>query len=121
MIISGGENVHPVQVEAALADHPGVLDSVVVGVPDDQWGQRVVAYVVRRDEAVDVDGLDAFCREHPGLADFKRPRGYRFVDEVPLTATGKKMHYKVADSAAQDWLDGRMHVPGAGRTAAADG
>ena len=121
MIISGGENVHPVQVEAALADHPGVLDSVVVGVPDDQWGQRVVAYVVRRGEDVDAAGLDAFCREHPGLADFKRPRGYRFVDELPMTATGKKMHYKVADSAAQDWLDGRMHIPGAGPTAPADG
>ena len=111
MIISGGENVHPVQVEAALADHPGVLDSVVVGVPDDHWGQRVVAYVIRRDTSVDADGLDAFCLEHPGLADFKRPRGYRFVEDVPLTATGKKMHYKVADAAAQDWLDGRMEVP----------
>ncbi|MCC9205850.1 class I adenylate-forming enzyme family protein [Arthrobacter sp. zg-Y769] len=117
MIISGGENIHPVQVEAALADHPGVLDSVVVGVPDDRWGQRVVAYVVRRDAELDAEGLDAFCLAHPGLADFKRPRGYRFVEDVPLTATGKKMHYKVADSAAQDWLGGRMDVPAPARKA----
>ena len=111
MIISGGENIHPVQVEAALADHPGVLDAVVVGVPDDKWGQRVVAYIVRRDPDLSAGGLEEFCLAHQGLSDFKRPRGYRFVDDVPMTATGKKMHYKVADLAAEDWRAGRMEVP----------
>lgn len=111
MIISGGENIHPVQVEAALADHPGVLDAVVVGVPDEKWGQRVAAYILRRDPELTAAELEEFCLAHLGLADFKRPRGYRFVDEVPMTATGKKMHYKVADMAAEDWAAGRMETP----------
>ena len=50
MIISGGENVHPAQVEEVLASYPGVTNSIVVGLPDDRWGQKVVAYVVSRDE-----------------------------------------------------------------------
>ena len=111
MIISGGENVHPVQVEAALADHPDVANAVVVGLPDERWGQRIVAYVVRRDGVVTVDELDAFCRGHDALADFKRPRAYRFVDEVPLTATGKKMHFKVVEQAVRDDRDGLLASP----------
>ena len=136
MIISGGENIHPVQVEGVLAEHPAVLDAVVVGVPDDQWGQRVVAYVIRSGDAGavgDADDavaaaaeLDAFCLAHPGLADFKRPRAYRFVGEVPVTATGKKMHFKLAKTAVQDLAAGNFTAPGAGpilgteRTAAAE-
>jgi acyl-coenzyme A synthetase/AMP-(fatty) acid ligase len=102
MIISGGENVHPVQVEEALAAFPGVLDSLVVGLPDERWGQRVVAYVVRKSDAVTARLLDEHCKAHPVLADFKRPRAYRFVDELPMTATGKKMHFKMAEQAVQD-------------------
>ena len=123
MIISGGENIHPVQVEGVLAEHPAVLDAVVVGVPDEQWGQRVVAYVIRSgeaDSAADADALDAFCLAHPGLADFKRPRAYRFVDEVPVTATGKKMHFKLAETAKQDLADGNFSAPTGTRTAAAE-
>ena len=124
MIISGGENVHPVQVEGVLAEHPAVLDAVVVGVPDDQWGQRVVAYVIRSGET-DAGSLDAFCLAHPGLADFKRPRAYRFVDEVPVTATGKKMHFKLAETAAADLAAGNFSAPagpvlGTERTPAAE-
>ncbi|MCC3283355.1 class I adenylate-forming enzyme family protein [Arthrobacter caoxuetaonis] len=113
MIISGGENIHPVQVEGVLAEHPEVLDSVVVSVPDPQWGQRVVAYVVPRSEAATADALDEFCLAHPGLANFKRPRAYRFVDSVPLTATGKKMHFKLAETAVEDLGAGNLVVPGA--------
>lgn len=131
MIISGGENIHPVQVEGVLAEHPAVLDAVVVGVPDEHWGQRVVAYVIRSGDAgaagdTDAGALDAFCLAHPGLADFKRPRAYRFVDEVPVTATGKKMHFKLAETAKQDLADGNFSAPAAGpilgteRTAAAE-
>lgn len=111
MIISGGENVHPVQVESALADHPGVADSIVVGIPDDHWGQRVVAYVVRKDPNIGAAELDTHCREYPGLANFKRPRAFRFVDELPLTSTGKKMHFKIAEQAADDARAGLLeHV-----------
>jgi acyl-CoA synthetase (AMP-forming)/AMP-acid ligase II len=102
MIISGGENIHPVQVEAALGEHPGVADSAVVGVPDARWGQMVVAYVVPRGDGLTADELDRHCRGHAMLADFKRPRAYRFVESLPLTATGKKMHYKLAARAASD-------------------
>jgi acyl-CoA synthetase (AMP-forming)/AMP-acid ligase II len=111
MIISGGENVHPVQVEAALGEHPGVVDSAVVGVPDPQWGQLVVAYVVRRDPELTEAELDKHCKAHPMLADFKRPRAYRFVDALPMTATGKKVHYKIAEQAAGDATAGLLVRP----------
>ncbi|WP_245988495.1 class I adenylate-forming enzyme family protein [Flexivirga caeni] len=93
MIISGGENVHPVQVEEVLNEHPGVVDSIVVGLPDPRWGEIVVAYVQARPGGVTAGELDAHCRAHPMLADFKRPRRFSFVDALPRTATGKKMHY----------------------------
>jgi acyl-CoA synthetase (AMP-forming)/AMP-acid ligase II len=107
MIISGGENVHPVQVEEVLNQHAGVSDSVVVGVPDARWGEIVVAYVVPAEHGVSAADLDRHCRSHAMLADYKRPRGYRFVETLPRTATGKKMHYKVRDEArAAGGIDG---------------
>ncbi|HET8602957.1 MAG TPA: long-chain fatty acid--CoA ligase, partial [Marmoricola sp.] len=105
MVISGGENVHPVQVEEALNQHPSVADSIVVGVPDETWGQRIVAYVVPVDASLTAAELDAHCRAHPMLADFKRPRAYRFVDALPLTATGKKVHYKARETAVDEIAD----------------
>jgi 2-furoate---CoA ligase len=86
MIISGGENIHPLEVEDVLARHPAVSDVAVVGAPDDRWGQRVVAVVVA--EGVTAEELDAFCLDSP-LARFKRPREYRFVPELPKSASGK--------------------------------
>ncbi|HET8601304.1 MAG TPA: AMP-binding protein [Segeticoccus sp.] len=114
MIISGGENVHPVQVEEVLEEHPGVRESVVVGIPDEHWGQRVVAYVVPAEGAgeLDVAALDKHCRSHPRLAAFKRPRAYRFVDELPHTATGKKIHYQVTEQATQDAQEGTLTPTG---------
>jgi acyl-CoA synthetase (AMP-forming)/AMP-acid ligase II len=111
MIISGGENVHPVQVEEVLAEHPGVADAVVVGMPDPEWGEIVVAYVVRGDAALSAAECDRHCREHPMLADYKRPRAYRFVDELPLTATGKKIHYLLREQATQDAAAGLLEHP----------
>jgi acyl-CoA synthetase (AMP-forming)/AMP-acid ligase II len=102
MIISGGENVHPAQVEEVLAGYPGVTNSIVVGLPDAHWGQKVVAYVVSRDETITAAALDAHCKADESLANFKRPRAYRFVDELPMTATGKKMHFKMAEAAIED-------------------
>lgn len=111
MIISGGENIHPVQVEAVLNEHPSVSDSVVVGAPDDRWGQLVVAYVRPEGDAPSAEDLDRFCREHPMLADYKRPRAYRFVDELPYTATGKKLHYVVKEWAVDDTKGGSLQRP----------
>ena len=111
MLISGGENVHPVQVEEALNEHPGVADSLVVGVPDPRWGQRVVAYVVRADASLTAADCETHCRNHAMLAPYKRPRAYRFVDELPLTATGKKIHYRARVQAVSDDDAGLFETP----------
>jgi 2-furoate---CoA ligase len=88
MIISGGENIHPVEVEEALAGAPGVREVAVIGTPDERWGQRVVACVVA-DDGVTEEQLDAFCLASETLARFKRPREYRFVSELPKSPSGK--------------------------------
>ncbi|MGH3626623.1 MAG: class I adenylate-forming enzyme family protein [Sciscionella sp.] len=106
MIISGGENVHPVQVEEALNEHPRIADALVVSVPDETWGQRILAYVIRSDDALTAADCDSHCRAHPMLADYKRPRAYRFVDSLPLTATGKKVHYRAREQAATEYAAG---------------
>jgi acyl-CoA synthetase (AMP-forming)/AMP-acid ligase II len=111
MIITGGENVHPTQVEAVLNEHPAVRDSVVVGVPDAQWGELVVAYIVPAQEGLSAAELERHTREHPMLADYKRPRAYRFVEEIPLTATGKKLHYKIREQAQTDDGAGLLERP----------
>ena len=86
MIVSAGENVHPLEVEDVLARHPGVREVAVVGASDDRLGHRVVAVVVGTATA---EELDAHCLESDTLARFKRPREYRFVDELPKSASGK--------------------------------
>ncbi|HXJ77629.1 MAG TPA: AMP-binding protein [Candidatus Methylomirabilis sp.] len=97
MIISGGENIHPVEVEEVLARHPQVKDVAVVGEPDEKWGERVVAFVVPRDAGVTAGVLDQHCRESPDLANFKRPRRIVFVDEIPKTASGKILRRLLRD------------------------
>jgi acyl-CoA synthetase (AMP-forming)/AMP-acid ligase II len=111
MIISGGENVHPTQVEAVLTEHPGVTDAAVVGLPDDRWGEIVVAYVIASDPALDAATLEAHSSGHPMLAAYKRPRLYRFVPELPMTATGKKVHYQVREMATRDAAAGLLQRP----------
>jgi acyl-CoA synthetase (AMP-forming)/AMP-acid ligase II len=111
MIISGGENVHPTQVEAILNECDGVTDSAVVGVPDERWGELVVAYVVAADPTLDAAACEAHCKGHAMLAAYKRPRAYRFVSELPMTATGKKVHYQLREQAARDAADGLLLRP----------
>ena len=111
MIISGGENVHPTQVEAVLAEHPGIADAAVVGLPDERWGELIVAYVVATDPSLDAAACETHCNGHPMLAPFKRPRAYRFVPELPMTATGKKMHYALREQAVRDAAEGRLARP----------
>jgi 2-furoate---CoA ligase len=88
MIISGGENVYPLEVEDILARAPGVRDVAVFASPDDRLGQTVVAAVVA-DPGVDAEQLDAFCLDTDDLARYMRPRQYRFVDELPKSPSGK--------------------------------
>jgi 2-furoate---CoA ligase len=96
MVLSGGENVHPVEVEDVLARAPGVREVAVVGAPDDRWGQRVVACVVA-DEGVTAEELDAYCLASESLARFKRPREYRFVSELPKSPSGKILRRMLRD------------------------
>lgn len=93
MIISGGENIYPTEVEAVIAGHPDVRDCAVVGLPDDRWGERVTAAVILSDgSAIQAEELIDWCRGR--LAGFKRPRGVSFLapGEIPRTATGKIQH-----------------------------
>ena len=87
MIITGGENVSPVEIESCLSLHPAVSEVAVVGLPDERWGQAVTAFV-RRGAPVEPDALDAHCRAS-GLANFKRPRRYVFVAAIPKSPVGK--------------------------------
>jgi len=87
MIISGGENVSPVEIESCLSLHPAVAEVAVVGLPDERLGKVVAAFIRRRREVADAE-LDAHCRTS-GLANFKRPRRYVFVREIPKSPVGK--------------------------------
>jgi len=93
MIITGGENVSPVEIESCLSLHPAVSEVAVAGLPDERWGKIVCAFVKPR-AAVKADDLDAFCR-HSGLANFKRPRRYVFVAEIPKSPVGKLLRRKL--------------------------
>jgi 2-furoate---CoA ligase len=97
MIISGGENIHPVEVEEVLGRHPQVRDVAVVGEPDEKWGERVVAFVVSATPALTAETLDRYCRESADLAAFKRPRRIVFVAEIPKTASGKILRRRLRE------------------------
>lgn len=93
MIISGGENIYPSEVEALLGSHPAIEDVAVIGLPDDRWGERVHAVVVLREGAELTEAeLVGWCRDR--IAGYKRPRSCSFLrhEEVPRTATGKILH-----------------------------
>jgi fatty-acyl-CoA synthase len=96
-IKSGGENIHPSEVENVLFKHPGIANAAVVGLPSRKWGQAVSAAIVRRDPALTAEAIDAFCRASADLADFKRPRRYVFVHEIPSNPTGKVDRGKLKD------------------------
>jgi O-succinylbenzoate-CoA ligase len=88
MIISGGENVYPIEVEQVLHRHPGIADAAVIGVPHERWGETVLAVVVpAADTALDEEEVIAYCRER--IAHFKCPRRVELVSELPRNATGK--------------------------------
>ena len=90
MIISGGENIYPREIEDILYEHPSVLDVAVIGDPDEKWGEKVVTFVVKKDNTQLTEAeLDRFCKNSNKLADYKRPRQYIFVDVLPRNASGK--------------------------------
>jgi 2-furoate---CoA ligase len=93
MIITGGENVSPVEIESCLSLHPAVSEVAVAGLADARWGKIVAAFVKRRAAVSEAD-LDQFCRTS-GLANFKRPRRYVFVAAIPKSPVGKLLRRKL--------------------------
>ncbi len=88
MIVSGGENIYPAEVESALFGHPAIADVAVIGVPDEQWGEAVKAIVVKKPGAsVSAKELIDFARER--IAGYKVPRSVDFVDALPRNPSGK--------------------------------
>ena len=88
MIISGGENVYPAEVENALYSHPKIADVAVIGVPDEKWGEAVMAYVVAKDgETLESDEIIAYARTQ--IAGFKCPKHVAFIAALPRNASGK--------------------------------
>jgi 2-furoate---CoA ligase len=94
MIITGGENISPVEIESCLSLHAAVSEVAVVGLPDERWGKVIAAFVKRR-TAIEAEELDAFCRAS-GLANFKGPRRYIFVSEIPKSPVGKLLRRTLA-------------------------
>jgi len=96
MIISGGVNVYPAEIEAVIHQHPQVMDVAVFGVPDEEWGESVYAILQPRPgETIDLDSVRALVTEH--LADYKRPRAYEIRDELPRTESGKLLKRVLRD------------------------
>jgi fatty-acyl-CoA synthase/long-chain acyl-CoA synthetase len=101
MIISGGVNIYPAEIEDALEHHPDVMDVAVFGIPDEEWGESVHAVVVKRPASdLDTDSLRTFARDH--LAGYKVPRSVDFVDEIPKTGTGKILKRVLRDPYWKD-------------------
>ncbi len=94
MVITGGLNVYPREIEGVIDAHPAVRESAVVGVPDPRWGERLVAYVVL-DEPVAAAELSSFCEA--GLAAYKRPRDFQVIEALPRNANGKVLKTALRD------------------------
>jgi len=108
-IISGGYNVYPTEVEAALAEHPGVAECAAFGIPDPKWGEAVHAAVtLRADHSVSEEDLIDFCKEY--LAKFKVPKGIDVLDELPKSPVGKILRRALREPF---WKDHATGVHGA--------
>ena len=89
MIISGGENIYPLEVENFLSSHNKIQNVAVIGTPDEKWGSVVTAFVVKADKALTRQAIDEYCMKSDKLSRYKRPKRYVFVDELPTTSSGK--------------------------------
>ncbi|MBV6272275.1 AMP-binding protein [Alcaligenaceae bacterium CGII-47] len=89
MIVSGGENIYPREIEEILYRCPGVQEAAVVGLPDKKWGHVVTAFIVRADPLLSAAAIDLFCRNSGLIANFKRPRHIHFLDQLPTNPSGK--------------------------------
>jgi fatty-acyl-CoA synthase len=113
MIIRGGENIYPREVEEFLHTHSAIADVQVIGVPDERYGEEVCAWIVLREGAeLDEEQLRQFCRGR--IARFKVPRYVRFVDEFPMTVTGKVQKFRMRELEIEErgLVEGRERVEG---------
>jgi acyl-CoA synthetase (AMP-forming)/AMP-acid ligase II len=109
MIVSGGENIYPREIEEVLCLHPAVLDAAVIGVPDERWGETVKAVVVLRDgKDTTAEEIIAFCRSR--LGGFKLPRSVDFMAALPRNATGKVLKRELRE---RYWAGHERRVAGA--------
>ncbi len=108
MIISKGENIYPARIEEVINLNPKVSECIVTGVPDSTRGESLAAYVIKADESLTVAELLDFCAQSPNLSKYQVPRYYRFVTELPHTATGKKQHFVIKKQAREDLKNGLL-------------
>lgn len=108
MIISKGENIYPARIEEVINRHPKVRECIVTGVPDSTRGESVAAYVIKDDDSLTVAELIEYCQTSPNISKYQAPRYYRFVDELPQTATGKKQHFIIKKQAKIDLEKGLL-------------
>jgi fatty-acyl-CoA synthase len=111
MIISGGENIYPREVEDLLHEHEGVLDAAVVGSPDDRWGESVTAFIVKKDPAVTEQELEEWCKNSQRLANYKRPRTYIFCEALPRNASGKIQKFVLRKQLETELANGSSSTP----------
>jgi fatty-acyl-CoA synthase len=96
MVIRGGENIYPREIEEFLLTHPGIVDAAVIGIPDAKYGEELCASIIPRAGAnLDADEIRAWCRDH--IAHFKVPRHIRFVEQFPMTVTGKIQKFLIRE------------------------
>jgi fatty-acyl-CoA synthase len=89
MVISGGENIYPLEVENVISKHEKVRNVAVIGTPDEKWGEVVTAVIIKADEGLTEQELEEYCMQSDELARYKRPKRYIFIDELPTTSSGK--------------------------------
>lgn len=101
MVIRGGENIYPVEIENYLYRHPKIRDVQIVGIPDAKYGEVLAAWIIpKKDQTLTENEVREFCRDH--IAHYKVPAYYRFVEEYPMTITGKIQKYKIVEAMKQE-------------------
>ncbi|MEE0964508.1 AMP-binding protein [Ruminococcus sp. YE282] len=108
MIICKGENIYPARIEEVINCNEKVSECIVTGVPDSTRGESIAAYVIKADESLTIDELHDYCSSSPNLSKHQIPKYYRFVNELPHTATGKKQHFIIKNQAKQDLANGLL-------------
>ena len=108
MIISKGENIYPARIEEAINTFDKVKECIVTSVPDKTRGEAVVAYIIPDDDKLTVGEVLEFCKKSPNLSKYQVPRYFRMIESFPMTATGKKQHFKMKAQAKEDLANGLL-------------